>query len=54
MLRLILLHTLVSWIPFAIYSKNAGSVPVVLSAAACAVVIQSLALREIRQLMPKD
>ncbi len=54
MLRLILLHILASWIPFAIYSMNTGSVPVVLSAVACAAVIQWLALREIRQLKPKD
>jgi len=53
-LRLILLHILVSWIPFAIYSNNVGSVAIVLSAAACAAVVQWLALREIRQLMPKD
>jgi hypothetical protein len=54
MFRLILLHILASWIPFAIYSMNTGSVPVVLSSAACAAVIQWLALREIRQLKPKD
>lgn len=54
MLRLILLHILVSWIPFAIYSMNPGFVPVVLSASACAAAIQGLALREIRQLKPKD
>jgi len=54
MFRLVLLHILASWIPFMIYSMNAGSVPVVLSSAACAAVIQWLALREIRQLKPKD
>jgi hypothetical protein len=54
MLRLILLHILTSWIPFAIYTINSGSVPVVLSSAACAAVLQSLALREIRQLMPNN
>jgi hypothetical protein len=54
MLRLILLHILASWIPFAIYSMNTGSVPVVLSAVACAAVLQALALKEIRQLMPQD
>jgi len=53
-LRLVLLQLLASWIPFAIYSMNTGSVPVVLSSAACAAVIQWLALREIRQLKPKD
>lgn len=54
MLRLILLHILVSWIPFAIYSMNTSSIPVVLSSAACAAVIQWLALREIRRLLPRD
>ena len=54
MLRLVLLHILVSWIPFAIYSMNPGFVPVVFSASACAAAIQWLALREIRQLKPKD
>jgi hypothetical protein len=53
-LRLVLLHILANWIPFAIYSMNTGSVPVVLSSAACAAVIQWLALKEIRQLKPKD
>ena len=53
-LRLVLLHILANWIPFAIYSMNTGSVSVVLSSAACAAVIQGLALREIRQLKLKD
>jgi len=53
-LRLVLLQLLASWIPFAIYSMNTGSVPVVLSAVACAAVLQALALKEIRQLMPQD
>jgi hypothetical protein len=53
-LRLVVLHILVSWIPFAIYSMNSGSVPIVLSAVACAAVLQALALKEIRQLTPRD
>ncbi len=53
-LRLVMLHVLVSWIPPTIYSMNSLSVPIVLSAVACAGVLQALALKEIRQLAPQD